>query len=150
MENHPIENLMSTVMTNLKEMIDVNTIVGNPIVVGKNTMIPISKVGFGFAAGGSEFATETLNEYVKNEEDEEISYQLPFGGGSGAGVSIKPIAFLIVDNEKEENNVKIVNLDNETIGDKLVNYIPDAIDKITEVINKMMDKNKCDCDYMEV
>lgn len=75
---------MSTVMTNLKEMIDVNTIVGEPMIVGNITMIPISKVGFGFAAGGSEFATETMNEYMRNEQDEEISYQLPFGGGSGA------------------------------------------------------------------
>ena len=147
MEQHPIENLMSTVMTNLKQMIDVNTIVGEPMIVGNITMIPISKVGFGFAAGGSEFATETMNEYMRNEPDEEISYQLPFGGGSGAGVSIKPIAFLIIDND---SNVKIVNLDNETIGDKLVNYIPEAIDKITEVINKAMDSDKKGCHCVEV
>jgi len=138
---------MSTVMTNLKQMIDVDTIVGKTIIVGNITMIPISKVGFGFAAGGSEFATETMNEYMRNEQDEEISYQLPFGGGSGAGVSIKPVAFLIIDNE---SNVKIVNLDNETIGDKLVNYIPDAIDKITEVINKTIDSDKKGCHCVEV
>lgn len=63
------------------------------------------------------------------------------------GVSIKPIAFLIIDNE---SNVKIVNLDNETIGDKLVNYIPDAIDKITEIINKSIDSDKKGCHCVEV
>ena len=139
MENHPIENLMTSVMTNLKDMIDVNTIVGKPIPIGTSTIIPVSKVVFGFATGGSEFNTETMGEYAKNNEEEEITYKLPFGGGSGAGVNIKPIAFLLVDSSA---NAKIIHLDNNSVGEKLIDYIPEAIDKISEIINNTMNSKK--------
>ena len=86
-------------------MIDVNTIIGEPIETSNNiVIIPISKVSFGFAAGGSEFKGETIDEYTRKEKEEEIQYRLPFGGGSGAGVSINPIAFLVV----QENIVKLL------------------------------------------
>ncbi len=139
MGSHPIENLMTSVMTNLKDMIDVNTIVGKPIPVGTSTIIPVSKVIFGFATGGSEFNTETMGEYSKNNEDEEISYKLPFGGGSGAGVNIKPIAFLLVDSSA---NAKIIHLDNNSVGEKVIDYIPDAIDKISDIINNTRENRK--------
>ena len=97
MSEHPIEGLMNTAMNSIKEMVDVNTIIGEPIETSNNIIIlPISKVGFGFAAGGSEFKGETINEYTKKDKDEAIQYKLPFGGGSGAGVSISPVAFLVV------------------------------------------------------
>lgn len=84
MEEHPIENLMSTAMNSIK-VVDVNTIVGEPIQASNNTVIiPISKLGFGFAAGGSEFKGETIDEYKKKDKDEEVQYRLPFGGGAGA------------------------------------------------------------------
>ena len=139
MENHPIENLMTSVMTNLKDMIDVNTIVGKPIPIGTSTIIPVSKVVFGFATGGSEFNTETMGEYARTDEEEEISYKLPFGGGSGAGVNIKPIAFLFIDSD---NNAKIIHLDNNSVGEKVIDYIPEAIEKITEMINTTMKDKK--------
>ena len=79
----PIENLMLTAMNSIKDMVDVNTIIGEPIETSNNTIIiPISKVGFGFAAGGSEFKGETIDEYTKREKEEAIQYRLPFGGGS--------------------------------------------------------------------
>ena len=85
MTNHPIEGLMNTAMSNLREMIDVNTIVGDPIeTINGTIIIPISKVSFGFAAGGCEFKGETLDQYKKEGIDEDIIYRLPFGGGSGA------------------------------------------------------------------
>ncbi len=85
MNEHHIENLMDSAMKNLKDMIDVNTIVGDAIeTVNGTVIIPISRVGFGFVAGGSEFNGETVNQYTKEGIDEEISYRLPFGGGSGA------------------------------------------------------------------
>lgn len=80
MENkqHPIENLMLTAMTSIENMVDVNTIVGDTVVSDDGTtIIPISKVTFGFAAGGSEFNTNKLNKFSENA-------RLPFGGGSGA------------------------------------------------------------------
>ena len=84
--SHPIEGLMNTAMSSIKDMIDVDTIIGEPISTGIDTsIIPISKVSFGFAAGGSEFKGETINEYSKIEKEEQVQYRLPFGGGSGAG-----------------------------------------------------------------
>lgn len=89
MNEHPIEGLMVTAMNSIQDMIDVNTIIGEPIETANNTVIiPISKVSFGFAAGGSEFKGETVNEYSRKDEEEQVQYRLPFGGGSGAGVPI--------------------------------------------------------------
>jgi len=83
MGEQSIEGLMLTAMDSIRDMIDVNTIIGEPMKITNNiTIIPISKVGFGFAAGGSEFKTETITEYSKNKEEEEIAYRNPFGGGS--------------------------------------------------------------------
>ena len=87
MSEHPIESLMITAMSSIQDMVDVNTIIGEPIETQVGiTIIPVSKVGFGFAAGGSEFRGETLKEYSKKDKDEAIEYKLPFGGGAGAGV----------------------------------------------------------------
>ena len=92
MGEHPIENLMITAMNSIQNMVDVNTIVGEPIQsMNGITIIPISKVSFGFAAGGSEFTGETIKQYRMKDKDEEIEYKLPFGGGAGAGVSINKI-----------------------------------------------------------
>lgn len=80
MGSHPIESIMSSAMTNIKELTDVDTIIGKTINLPDGGMIiPISKVAFGFAAGGSEFKSEALDEYTKQEEEEAISYKLPFG-----------------------------------------------------------------------
>ena len=85
MSEHPIESLMMTAMDSIQDMIDVNTIIGETIETPNGiSIIPISKVSFGFAAGGSEFSGETLKEYSKRDKDEEIEYKLPFGGGAGA------------------------------------------------------------------
>ena len=142
-EKHPIENLMVTAMNSIKEMIDVNTIIGEPIKAMDNTVIiPISKVGFGFAAGGSEFSGETVNLYCRKDKEENIKYGLPFGGGSGAGVSITPVAFLIVQNE----NVKLLEATHSSVLDKLVEFVPDAIEKIY----KLFDKKIKDVDEEEI
>ena len=86
MSEHPIEGLMLTAMNSIKDMVDVNTIIGEPIQASNNTVIiPISKVSFGFAAGGSEFKGETIDEYNKKDKDEQIQYRLPFGGGAARG-----------------------------------------------------------------
>lgn len=139
MEEHPIENLMSTAMNSIKDMIDVNTIVGEPIQASNNTVIiPISKLGFGFAAGGSEFKGETIDEYKKKDKDEEVQYRLPFGGGAGAGVSISPVAFLVV----QSNGVKLLPVDHVNCLDKLFDYFPDIIEKVNAMINKQMQNKK--------
>ena len=139
MSEHPIENLMTTAMDSIKDMIDVNTIIGEPIETTNNIIIiPISKVGFGFAAGGSEFKGETIDEYTKKEKEEAIQYRLPFGGGSGAGVSITPIAFLVV----QQNNVKLLPVSHSSCVDRLLDYVPDLVEKMNTILNKQMQNKK--------
>lgn len=139
MSEHPIEGLMLTAMNSIREMVDVNTIIGEPIETSNNIIIiPISKVGFGFAAGGSEFKGETINEYTKRERQEEIQYKLPFGGGSGAGVSISPIAFLVV----EANSVKLLPVSHSSAIDRLLDYVPDLLEKANSILNKQMNNKK--------
>ncbi len=139
MSEHPIEGLMLTAMNSLQDMVDVNTIIGEPIETSNNmVIIPISKVGFGFAAGGSEFRGETLDEYTKKEKEEQVQYRLPFGGGSGAGVSISPIAFLVVT----QNNVKLLPVNHSSAIDKLMDYVPDLMEKVNSYLNKSMQNKK--------
>lgn len=133
MREHPIEGLMSAAMTSIKDMVDVNTIIGDPIETNNNiVIIPISKVCFGFAAGGSEFNEETIDGYKRKEKEEEVQYKLPFGGGSGAGVSINPVAFLIV----QEGTVKLLPVNHSSAIDRLLDYVPDLFEKVNEIINK--------------
>lgn len=139
MSEHPIEGLMITAMNSIQDMVDVNTIIGEPIETNNNVIIiPISKVSFGFAAGGSEFKGETINEYSRKDEEEQVQYRLPFGGGSGAGVNINPIAFLVV----QANNVKLLPVCHTSAVDKMLDYMPDAIDKVNSLINKQMQIKK--------
>lgn len=131
MSDHPINGLMQTAMENIKEMVDVNTIVGEPVESPDGSVIiPISRVGFGFAAGGSEFAAEEPNGHANasaTASPHNASVQLPFGGGSGGGVSITPIAFLVVGTQ----GVKVVPLDNQThIFERLIESAPQWVDKI--------------------
>lgn len=129
MAEHPIQGLMKTAMENIKEMVDVNTIVGEAVQTpdGSSVILPISRVGFGFAAGGSDFH---LDEKQGNGNSGEAKPR-PFGGGSGGGVSINPIAFLVVGKE----GVHIVPLDNQThLFEKLIDSVPYVIDKIESMI----------------
>ena len=119
-------------MTSLESMVDVNTIVGDMVTSPDGTVIiPVSKVCFGFAAGGSEFNTNKLNKYSDNTK-------LPFGGGSGAGVNISPIAFLTV----KDGQVRLLNVNGTTSVDKLIDLIPDVINKTDNLIEKAMKKPK--------
>ncbi|MBC7766333.1 MAG: GerW family sporulation protein [Hyphomonadaceae bacterium] len=123
---HPIEGLMSSVMQNIKEMIDVNTIVGDAVETPEGTVIiPISKVSFGFAAGGSEFGDASSN----------ISGQsLPFGGGSGAGISIQPVAFMVVG----KDGVKLLPVNHNSPLEKVLDLVPDIVDKINHAVKEKM------------
>ena len=139
MSEHPIEGLMVTAMNSIQDMIDVNTIIGEPIETSNNiVIIPISKVSFGFAAGGSEFKGETIDEYTKRDKEEAIQYRLPFGGGSGAGVTINPIAFLVI----QANSVKLMPVNHTSSLDKLLDYMPDLIEKTNNMMNRCMQNKK--------
>lgn len=122
---HPISDLMGTTMAKIREMVDVNTIVGNPITTADGTtVIPVSKVSFGFASGGSDFQT-------KNQHPDRDN---AFGGASGAGVTIVPVAFLIISS----GNVKLLPIAapaNTTV-DRIVELVPEVMDKISGYLNK--------------
>ncbi|WP_299089175.1 GerW family sporulation protein [uncultured Metabacillus sp.] len=134
MSDHPIQGLMKTAMENLKEMIDVNTIIGDPVETPDGSVIlTVSKVGFGFAAGGSEFNGNA----GENGGDQKAS-KLPFGGGSGGGVSITPIAFLIVSS----TGVKMLHLDKSThLYEKILEAAPQTVEKIQGMFKKNKDKS---------
>ena len=125
---HPIGNLMNTTMEKIKEMIDVNTIIGDPITSPDGTLIiPVSKVSYGFASGGSDLPTKSTKE--------------TFGGGSGGGVTIQPIAFIAV----YKGEVKLLQLSmNATKENAIINMVPEVIDKITDFLGKKSDDEDAD------
>lgn len=120
MSEHPIQGLMNTALQNIRNMIDVNTIIGDQITASDGTIIiPVSKVSLGFASGGSDIPNKTAQE--------------AFGGGSGAGVSITPVAFIVVSN----GDVKLMQISQSTsAADKAVSLVPELFDKITKLFNK--------------
>jgi sporulation protein YtfJ len=128
MSEHPIQGLMNTALQNIREMVDVNTIIGDQIVTGDGTVIiPISKVTLGFASGGSDFPSKSEKEL--------------FGGGSGAGATINPIAFIVVNN----GNVKLLQItQNSSAADNAISLVPELIDKLTSLFGKDKKKNKAD------
>ena len=121
MSDHPINSLMDTSMKKIKELIDVNSIIGDPITTPDGTtIIPISKVTYGFASGGSDLPTKKENRDC-------------FGGGSGAGVSIQPIGFLSI----AKGNVRFIPIEKyDGAADRIVGMIPEAFDKISSFIKK--------------
>lgn len=139
MEEHPIEGLMLAAMDSIRDMIEVDTIIGDTIQVQENVnIIPISKVSFGFAAGGSEFKGESIEDYKRREDEENISYRNPFGGGSGAGVSIKPVAFLVVQGE----NVKLLPVEHNCTIDRIIDYMPELCEKAEKLMDKLIKKDE--------
>ncbi|MDQ0413006.1 GerW family sporulation protein [Mesobacillus stamsii] len=133
MSDHPIQGLMTTAMESLKEMIDVNTIIGDPVETPDGSVIlTVSKVGFGFAAGGSEFVLESQKGGSGGTGGQSTEPQHPFGGGSGGGVSITPIAFLIVNSR----GVKMLHLDESThLYEKILDLAPQAVEKIQQMMS---------------
>lgn len=109
---------MKTAMESLKSMVDVNTILGDPVETPDGTVVvPVSRVSFGFAAGGTEFDVES----TKNGSG------YPFGGGSGAGISLQPVAFLVVG----QGQVRLMTIDkNAAIYDRLLDLAPDVMDSL--------------------
>lgn len=130
MAEHPIQGLMKTAMESIKDMVDVNTIVGDAVETPDGTVIiPISRVAFGFAAGGGDYLPE-------NETAASPSNQA-FGGGSGAGVSVKPVGFLVCS---PTNGVRFMPVDSNVIYDRVFDLVPQLINKINDMFGKKDDK----------
>ena len=130
MTEHPIEGLMKSTMNSLKDMVDVNTIIGDPVQSPDGlVIIPVSKICFGFASGGTEFnKIKGTKEYNSSDE------KLPFGGGSGAGVSVQPVGFIVVGN----NQIKLLTVDE---GNTALSSLFDFMTKIADNINESICKS---------
>lgn len=130
MSDCSINNMVDTTIEKIKSLVDVNTIIGETIKLDDGTaIIPVSKVSYGFASGGSEFSGKKIN----NEN--------LFGGGSGAGVTISPVAFLTVS---KSGNIKILHVEPVlSTTEKVIDLVPDVVDKIGSMIKKS-DKNEKD------
>ena len=128
MSDHPIEGMMNTTLEKIKQMVDINSIVGDPITSPDGTIIiPISRISYGFASGGTDFPS-------KVQTDKEF-----FGGGTGAGVSINPVAFITICN----GNVKMLQIDPyNSSADRIIGMVPDVVDKISDFINGKKGESK--------
>ena len=124
MENNNVQNLLGVSMEKIKEMADANTVIGNPVTTPDGTvLIPVSKVSYGFASGGSDLPSKTGSGL--------------FGGGSGAGINITPVAFLVIAN----GDVRLLSVSAKPdTTDKLVNLVPDVVDKISGAFSKKKEK----------
>ena len=126
MKEHPINDLLNISLDSIVRMVDTSKIVGSPIELGNNRfIIPISKVSFGFGAGGSEFKTPSSKKknYFINETSEEL---FPFGGGSGGGITINPSSFILVNNDE----IKIVNSDGaNSLTERILEVVKESISR---------------------
>lgn len=128
-----VENLIKSTMENLKNMVDVNTVIGTAVETKDGSyIIPVSKLSFGFASGGSEY---------QNQKQNTCSTVFPFGGGSGAGVSVKPVAFLVV----KEDGIRMLPVDQDTTYDRIVDTVPQILDIVKSLVKDLCNRNK-NCD----
>lgn len=118
--NHPIEGLMKTAMENIKGMMEVNTVIGEAVEApGGTVIIPVSRVSCGFAAGGSELE-------IEEDQRKSLPEAVPFGGGSGAGVSVNPVGFLVVGNN---GYVRFLPVETNFFVDRILDMIPHLLDR---------------------
>jgi sporulation protein YtfJ len=122
MKEQTTSGLLATAIEKIRDLVDVSTIIGDPIQVGDGvSIIPVSKVTYGFASGGSDFPSKTNTDL--------------FGGGGGAGVTINPVAFLVINNG--EVTIKhITSGDNSA--ERIIGMVPEVVDKVSNIINKFV------------
>ena len=120
MKEQSASGILSTTIEKVRQLVDVSTIVGEPIKLSEEiTVIPVSKVTYGFASGGSDFPSKNKSEL--------------FGGGGGAGITINPVAFLVL----KDGEVTLKHItSNDNAAERMVNMIPDVIDKISGITDK--------------
>ena len=121
---HPISDLMATTMAKIRDMMDANTVIGQPIEAGGVTVIPVCKISIGYGSGGSDFAQ-------KNQKPDNPN---AFGGGAGMGVTITPISFLVI----RDGTVRMLSVDQpaSTVTDRVIDMVPTVVDKVSEMVSK--------------
>jgi len=130
MERHPIENIMSTTMENIRDMVDVNTVIGEPInTQDGSTVIPVSRVSFGFVAGGGEYK-------CTGKPADAACERLPFAGGTGAGVTIQPMGFLVTN----ANSVRLLPAQPYAPADRIIELAPQLMCELRNFLKARNEK----------
>ena len=129
MDKHPILGLMETTIQKIREMVDANTIVGEPIQTGNVTLVPVSKISVGFASGGSDFG--------KKKQDEDGR---SFGGGGGAGITVTPEVFIVISGD----NVRVLSVDSapQSPAERIIDMLPKVIEKTEEFLDSRKPKDE--------
>jgi sporulation protein YtfJ len=123
-----LPNMLENTISKMREMVDVNSVIGDPVMTADGTtIIPISKVSVGFAGGGSDYVSKHPNKHEN-----------PFGGGVGGGMSVTPIAFLII----KDGSVRMlpVALPASTTTERMVELVPEMLDKLADFIDSRLEK----------
>lgn len=127
MKETPVNKIMESTLDKMRDMVDVSTIVGEPVVTGNTTLIPVSKVSYGFTSGGTD---------LPSKQNAEL-----FGGAGGGGISITPVAFIVIENGK----CRMMQINNYTSSaDRAIAMIPELVDKLTELITAKKDEEAKD------
>lgn len=117
MKETPVNKIMENTLEKMREMVDVSTIIGEPMVTGETTLIPVSKVSYGFTSGGTDLPSKSNAEL--------------FGGGGGGGITISPVAFIVIQNDK----VRLMQIDNYTSSaDRAISMIPELVDQVAQLL----------------
>ena len=131
MAEHPIQGLMGVTIEKIRDMVNAETIIGDPIHVDDTTIIPVSRVTFGFVSGGSDVGPSSNKQM--------------FGGGSGAGVTVSPVCFLVIGKDGSANILGINAQASDTV-DRLVEMIPGAINRVSSFVEGFSGKKKAPAD----
>ena len=127
MKETPVNKIMESTLDKMRDMVDVSTIIGEPVVTGNTTLIPVSKVSYGFTSGGTDLPSKRNAEL--------------FGGAGGGGISITPVAFIVIENGK----CRMMQINNYTSSaDRAIAMIPELVDKLTELITAKKDEEAKD------
>lgn len=127
MKETPVNKIMESTLDKMRDMVDVSTIIGEPVVTGNTTLIPVSKVSYGFTSGGTD---------LPSKQNAEL-----FGGAGGGGISITPVAFIVIENGK----CRMMQINNYTSSaDRAITMIPELVDKLTELITAKKDEEAKD------
>ncbi len=128
-ERHPISEVIGLTMQKVKEMIDANTIVGEPIHAEGVTLVPVSKITVGFGSGGSDFGKKKQDEDGRN-----------FGGGGGAGITITPVVFIVIS----QGSVRVLSVDSapQSPAERIIDLLPKVIEKAEEFLDSRKTKEE--------
>ena len=127
MKETPVNKIMENTLEKMREMVDVSTIIGEPMVTGDTTLIPVSKVSYGFTSGGTD---------LPSKQNAEL-----FGGGGGGGITISPVAFIVIQNDK----VRMMQIDNYTSSaDRAIAMIPELVDQVSKLLSSKNEENQAE------